>query len=68
LAATAGVSRHTIALSERGYRPSEESRRKIAAALGSTVAELWVESLNDHEPADRELVEKVADDDRQLSV
>jgi transcriptional regulator with XRE-family HTH domain len=52
LATEAGVSRHTVAIAERGYRPSEKSRRKIAAALGSSVAELWIEGLSDPENSD----------------
>jgi DNA-binding XRE family transcriptional regulator len=49
LAAQAGVSRHTVALSERGYRPSEATRRKIASALRANVPDLWP-GINDHEP------------------
>jgi DNA-binding XRE family transcriptional regulator len=50
LAEQAGVSRHTIALSERGYRPSEKSRLRIAAALDTTVVDLWPDVQNDDAP------------------
>jgi DNA-binding XRE family transcriptional regulator len=68
LAAHAGVSRHTIALSERGYRPSEKSRRKIADALESSVAALWVDAHNDYGAAANDPVGKASTRDAHHTV
>jgi DNA-binding XRE family transcriptional regulator len=37
----AGVSRATVQMCERGYRPVDATQRRIANALGVDVAELW---------------------------
>lgn len=42
-AAKAGISPGYLSMIENGYRPALKIRERVAAAIGSTTAELWPE-------------------------